>query len=132
VVLGEEGDHLFDLDDLFRGAAEEAEKGFAERLAEDAEAGEVGDAAGEVQIAAPGERVGERGEIAVGAEVAGEGGGGRGSGEGDGDAEFETVGGGEAEADEVVREDAEPGVVGMAVPAEGLAAVEGFGEDVGG
>ena len=40
VVLGEEGEHLFDLHDLFRRAAEEAEEGFAERLAQNAEARE--------------------------------------------------------------------------------------------
>jgi len=42
VALGEEGHHLFDLDDLLRRAAEEAEEGFAEGLAQDAQTGEGG------------------------------------------------------------------------------------------
>ena len=46
VALGEEGHHLFDLDDLFRGAAEETEEGFAERLPQDAQAGKSGGSRG--------------------------------------------------------------------------------------
>ena len=45
-MLGEEGEHLFDLDDLLCRAAEKGEQGFAERLVQDAEAGERFDAAG--------------------------------------------------------------------------------------
>jgi len=131
VALGEEGDHLFDLDDLLGGAAEEAEERFAERLAENAEAGETDHAAGEVRIAAPGERVGERGEVAVDAEIAGERGLG-GGGERGGGAPLEAIVGREAKLGEMRGPGAEPGVVGLAEPAEGLAAVEGFGQDVGG
>lgn len=64
VVLGEEREHLFDLNDLFRGAAEEAEEGFAEGLAEDAQAGEGGETLREMGVAAPGERVGEGARVA--------------------------------------------------------------------
>lgn len=129
VAGGEEGDHLLDLHDLLGGAAEEAEERLPEGLTEEAEAGEGGEAAGEVGVAAPGERIGKGGEVAVGAEVVGERGGGGGD-EGGGGAPLDLAGGlGEAEADEVGGPLAEPGGIGLALPAEGLAAVEGFGED---
>ncbi len=54
VMTGEEGDHFLDLHDLLGGAAEEAKQGFSERLSRNAQAGEGGEAAGEVGIAAPG------------------------------------------------------------------------------
>lgn len=139
VALCEEGHHLFDLDDLLRGAAEEAEQGFAEGLAQDAQAGKRGEAGGKVRIAAPRERVGEGGEIAVEAKVGAQGWAG-GVFECGGCGPLERRGrlraGGPrshlADADEVVRPMAEKSGVGLAVPTEGLAAVESFGEDVGG
>ena len=59
MALGEEGEHLLDLDDLLRGAAEEAEQGFAKGLAEDAQARKFGEALREMGVAAPGQRVRE-------------------------------------------------------------------------
>ena len=53
VAFGQQGAHLFDLDDLLGGAAEEAQQCFAERLAEDAQTGKGGKAGGEVGVAAP-------------------------------------------------------------------------------
>ena len=100
MVLGEEGDHLLDLHDLLRGAAEEAEERFAEGLAEEAEAGKCGEAAREVRVAAPRERIGEDGEIAVGAEVGGERGRG-GGGERGRRGPLEVVRGVEAQPDEM-------------------------------
>lgn len=128
VAGGEQGEHLLDLRDLLRGTAEEAEEGFAERLAEDAKAGEGSDARGEVRVAAPGERVGKGAWLAGNVEVAGERRRGVGR-ERRGCGPEERAGRIEREADDVVGEEAEPGVVGLAVPAEGLAAVEDFGED---
>ena len=43
VAFGQERLHLFYLHDLFRGAAEESEKGFAEGLAQDSQSRECGD-----------------------------------------------------------------------------------------
>jgi hypothetical protein len=81
VAFGEEGDHLLDLDDLLGGAAEEAEEGFAEGLAQKTEAGKGRDALREMRIAAPGERIGQGGPVGVEGEVAADGGfGGRGEG----------------------------------------------------
>lgn len=70
VALGEEGEHLFDLDDLLGGAAEEGEEGFAEGLAEDAQAGVTGEACGEVGVAGCGQSRGDGGgAVVVKAEV---------------------------------------------------------------
>ena len=54
VAGGEEREHLFDLDDLLRGAAEEAEERIAERLTQDAEAGKGVEGDGELRVAAVG------------------------------------------------------------------------------
>jgi len=74
-VLGEEGEHLLDLHDLFGRAAKEGEEGFAEGLVKNAEVGVGVEAAGEMRVAAPGELVDC---LSLGwgeAEVVGEGGG---------------------------------------------------------
>ncbi len=76
MAFGEQREHLLDLDDLLCRAAEKAEERFAEGLAQDSKPAEIREAAREMWIAAPGQRVGQRGEIAVGAEICGEGGGG--------------------------------------------------------
>src|SRR5207245_523441 len=69
VALGEQGQHLLDLHDLFCGAAEEAEERLAEGLAEDAQTGERHEATRQMWIAAPRQRVREAGEIAIGGEI---------------------------------------------------------------
>jgi hypothetical protein len=72
VTFCEKREHLFDLDDLLRGAAKKPEQRFAEGLAQNAQPAERNDALREVWIAPPGQGVGERGEIAVDREVASE------------------------------------------------------------
>jgi len=70
VCLGEQGEHLLDLRNLLRGGAEKAEQGFTEGLAQNAQTGEGFEAAAEVRVAAPRERVAERGPVGAGPEVA--------------------------------------------------------------
>ena len=65
VVLREEGDHFLDLHDLLSRTAQKAEEGFAKRLTWDAEAGECGDAFGDVWVAAPWKGVCECSEIII-------------------------------------------------------------------
>ena len=52
MTLREQGKHLLDLDDLLCGAAEEAQQGFTEWLAKDAQPGKRSEAGSEVGVAA--------------------------------------------------------------------------------
>jgi hypothetical protein len=127
VILGEKGDHLFDLHDLFRGAAKKTKQGFAEGLPGQAQAGESGEAGGEMRIAAPGQLIGEGGEVGVESQVVAEG--------------RKVVGrtlrcaaeqfsaGIEGQLGDVFRPDAGPHAGVIAAPAKALTAIEGLGED---
>jgi hypothetical protein len=75
VPLRQQCEHLLDLHDLLRGAAEETEQGLAEGLAQQAQAGEGLQAGGQVGVAPPREGIGQDAEIAVGGEVWADGGG---------------------------------------------------------
>ena len=150
MALCQQGNHLFDLNDLLGGAAEEAEQRLAEGLAQNAQAGKRGEAGGEMGVTAPRERIGQFARVAGRVEIVGD----RGSGDRD-----QRVGGRpmelameprrprrgslrtrrgrrvsirrtERETDEVRAEDAVPDA-GVTAPAEGLAAVERFGEHGG-
>jgi len=61
---------------LLGGAAQETEQSFAEGLAENAQTGEGGEAAGEMGVAAPRERIGQGGPVGIVSEVTVEVGGG--------------------------------------------------------
>ena len=125
VALGQESGHLLDLDDPFRRAAEEAKQGFPERLAEDAQARPGGETAGQMGIAAPGQGVRQFAGVASSVEVLGQGGSGlpRGifrGGPFHGSAGDRVV----AQPGHVAGPAALPLAAGLAVPAEGLPAVE--------
>ena len=74
VPFRQQRDHLLDLDDLLRRAAQEAQQGLAEWLAQNPQPREGREALGEVGVAAPRERIRERGPVAVESEIAGQGG----------------------------------------------------------
>jgi hypothetical protein len=63
VPFGEQGHHLLDLHDLLCGAAKKSQQGFAERLAQNPQAGERRATLGQVGVGAPRQRVGEGVEI---------------------------------------------------------------------
>lgn len=129
MALGQQGDHLLDLDDLLRGAAEEAEQRLAEGLAEDAQAGKRGEAGGEMGVTAPRQRIGQFVGVAGDVKIMGE----RGPG-----SRSQRVGGGpmqravgvQRKLGDAFAEDSVPHA-GVTAPAEGLAAVEGLGEHGG-
>ena len=115
---------------MLRRAAEKAEEGFTEGLAQDAQAGKGGEAGGEVGVTAPGQCVGEFARVARGVEIMGKSGAGRRRQRGGG-GPVQAAGGVESEPDDAAVKYAGPDPV-VTVPAEGLAAIEGLGEDTGG
>ena len=126
VAGGEQGLHLFDLGDLLGGTANEAEEGFAKRLAEDAQAGKGVHGGGQVGIAAPGQQVGSGGWAAQVVVKRGR----RGCGIGvvwRGELKS-AVTGDEANEDVVAGPLAFEGVLRAGVPAKGLPTVEQLGE----
>jgi hypothetical protein len=69
VALGEQAHHLFDLQDLFGRAAEEAEQGLSEWLAQQPQMGKRRLAARQMRIASPGQAVHPAGPILVEGKV---------------------------------------------------------------
>lgn len=72
--FGEQTHHLFDLDDLFGGAAEEAQQGLTEGLAEKPKSTEFLETMREMDIAAPGQSICQRLPIAFSTQVSVDGG----------------------------------------------------------
>ena len=125
MALGEECHHLFDLHDLLGGAAKEAKQGFAEGLTQNAQIGKRGDAPGEMGVAAPRQRIGERAGIAVTIEVAQQ----RSSGIGSECGPVQPGVGVEAEARDVAIPLAEEGAARLGLPTKCLPAVNRLRED---
>lgn len=69
MARSEQCDHLFDLDDLLGRAAKKPEQRFAERLAQNTQPRKSSEAAIEMQIAAPRERIDLPGEFSVESQV---------------------------------------------------------------
>jgi hypothetical protein len=129
MALGQEREHLLNLNDLFGGTAQKTEQRLAEWLPQDSQPAKHRDALLQVRIAPPWQGVGERGKITVAGEVRRKGLRRRSNACARG-APFHALIGRQPEEHDCMRPNSKPSVVALPIPAERLTSIEDLGEHI--